>query len=466
LNISELVLHRTSHLSKKWILYVGDHEVPAELKAIDGVDVVTREGAYSSSSFLLDHNMAAYFTNKSFLSTPRDLAAVIDYFLCSRLPHFIGNSVSTFSAAQIARRGSIASWYNSHSIPLADFFKVFFIPIVYTYTEESSAVGKHLLKVSIWSVRKHMPAASIQMLYHGSNDTKFRDWLAQLNVILHDHQPKWRDKIEIMRLNGMANHSHLYAHAGNYLGTWQRIDIPLYISAEYCLLLDADTVVVRPFSFSDFGLNITATLAFSSEAEGKINSVNAGVALLNIPFLRKTLEEFYSFIWSHPDPKFYLGPSDQGAYRDFYQRRLHKLTYLEVEFNVKPYYRSEDTWRTRKIIHFHGLKPHDILEYWFGGNCSEAIFPMCKAYRDMPFLCKSLQHFGWTALDMGPSVVDDYCYAHFSGWRTNASMCVDFFTGIASRTEPVTETCREYVEKAMVNQGRNPALVPHLNDWQ
>jgi hypothetical protein len=56
----------------------------------------------------------------------------------------VGNSVSTFSAAQTAlRRGSNSSWYNSRSIPLlADFLKVGVIPVVYTYTEQSQAMGK------------------------------------------------------------------------------------------------------------------------------------------------------------------------------------------------------------------------------------------------------------------------------------------------------------------------------------
>ena len=62
--------------------------------------------------------------------------------------------MSTLSANQIAiRRGINSSWYNSRGIPLADFFNVFQIPIVYSYTEESEEKGQSLLKASILSVR-------------------------------------------------------------------------------------------------------------------------------------------------------------------------------------------------------------------------------------------------------------------------------------------------------------------------
>jgi len=450
-NLAELVQHRTSHLSRRWILYVGDHEAPAQLKQIDGVGLVTRkEEAYSSSSLIAQNKVTSFFTNKPFESIPRDLAAAIDYFLCSRLPYFIGNSVSTFSATQIARRDSLATWYNSRSIPLAPFFTVYFIPIVYTFTEEASAITKHMLKVSILSVRKHMPTSSIQVLYHGSDDTAFRAWLTKREVTLYDHQPKWRDKLK--KLVGR--------HAENeaYFGKSQRIDIPLYLFAEYCLFLDAETIVAAPFSFSDFGLDIPAKLAVSSEIGKTPKPLNAGVLLMNLPFFRETLEGFHSFIFSHPGQELKSSWFYHEAYLKFYKE---DLTLLQDEFNVKPHWNVPGTWQKRKIVHFHRLKPHDILQYWLEGKCGSSAAKHCEAYQDEPLLCDSVQHFAWTAT-VDPSIIPDYCHDIFPAWPSNSKLCVDFFEAISSQKQPVGPKCERYLKQVITKRGMKPDVFPNL----
>ena len=75
----------------------------------------------------------------------RDICAVVDFLACSSMDLFIGNSVSTWSALQIAQRLGMATWYNSRSIPLANLLQAFVIPIVYTYTEDSATTGKYML---------------------------------------------------------------------------------------------------------------------------------------------------------------------------------------------------------------------------------------------------------------------------------------------------------------------------------
>ena len=108
---------------------------------------------------------------------------------------------------------------------------------MYTYTELSAAAGKYLLKASLSSVKKHMPLSKIHVLYHGRDDTEFQTWLENNGAILHRHDPDWRSSIEEMRLKGDPKKSHLFLHVGNYFGTWQRIDIPQFVDAEYCLSL-------------------------------------------------------------------------------------------------------------------------------------------------------------------------------------------------------------------------------------
>ena len=84
-----------------------------------------------------------------------------------------------------------------------------------------------------------------------------------------------------MRQHGDPAASNLFLHEGNYFGTWQRIDIPLFIDTEYCLLLDSDTLLTKPFTLADFGLNLTRGIAMSSEInfDEKVPS-NAGVTLI------------------------------------------------------------------------------------------------------------------------------------------------------------------------------------------
>ena len=199
--------------------------------------------------------------------------------------------MSTFSALQIAQRFGEATWYNSRSIPLANVLKAYAMPIAYTYTEESAETGKFMLMTSILSVKLHNPNCPIHILYHGSSDTTFQAWLKENSVIVHFHTPTWIPLIMSMFIHGDIKKSHLFHHVGNYIGTWQRIDIPLYIKAEYVLLIDCDTIVSAPFTHTDFGLEMTKSISFSAEGNEDLDEPwNAGVALLNLPYLREVRE--------------------------------------------------------------------------------------------------------------------------------------------------------------------------------
>jgi hypothetical protein len=201
--------------TSRWVYYCGDHAVPPALPQA-GYKVVTRTDILSAADHTAIHDLKP--------GQPiRDLWALVDFFTCRSFPQFIGNSVSTFSAIQIALRDGEAYWYNSQSIPLSDPWQIYQIPIVYTYTELSAKAGQHFLRASIASVRRQMPHNKIHVLYHGKKDEEFRTWLAGQNVTIHSHFPQWRQKIEEMRRNGDRAKSHLFQHSGNYMGTWQRI---------------------------------------------------------------------------------------------------------------------------------------------------------------------------------------------------------------------------------------------------
>ncbi|KAL7524545.1 hypothetical protein ACHAWF_003171, partial [Thalassiosira exigua] len=421
---------------KKWMYYVGDtypsKTLVESMKKRANLELFHRDKD-ELASYEEIHKLV--YGDALSLEKHRDIFAAIDFFVCMSVPSFIGNSVSTFSALQIAiRRGKNSSWYNSRSIPLLDsVLQAEVIPIVYTYTEESQAMGKVLLKASIISVRQTFGLGiDINIIYHGTEDTVFQTWLEEHNVIIHKHEPKWLWMVQEMTLNANSSMSHLYSHLGNYIGTWQRIDIPLFIDAEYVMFLDCDTIVRNKFDFSSFGNDITPGIAFSDEAEeGAEIPMNTGVALLNVPKLRETYAEFHSFIEDHVKKKigFRLGPSDQGAYLDFYgsykksvalRRQVSTyVQYLDQSFNVKPYYKNKDTFDNRKVVHFHGLKPHDILKGFMGYSkddfapALQGLLPIMFGGDDYELLCLLSLH------DFALSIVDDkgnlnqFCKAAF-----------------------------------------------------
>ena len=59
------------------------------------------------------------------------------------------------------------------------------------------------------------------------------------------------------------------------------------------------------------------------------------------------------------------GPGDQGAINHFYEAAI-KEHRLHWSFNTKPYH----AWKSEaKIVHFHGPKPHEFLQYFESGDC-------------------------------------------------------------------------------------------------
>lgn len=204
---------------------------------------------------------------------------------------------------------------------------------------------------------------------------------------------------------------------GNYLGTWQRIDIPLFIQTEYCLLVDADTVFLRSFTFAHFGLKLTKSIAMSSEFDPHDSKIlNAGVSLINVPYMRQTYERFIAYILNHTNTaKFdHPSPSDQGAYLSFYKDTIE---FLPQRFNFKPYWDvNGPEFKDPYILHFHGAKVHDYLKFIFGSECDEAIRFMCFRADQLPLLCEGIQAFAKHA------DIDSYCNKTFSETREK-QMC-------------------------------------------
>lgn len=257
-----------------------------------------------------------------------------------------------------------------------------------------------------------------------------------------------------MRQHGEASRSHLFQNIGNYIGTWQRIDIPRFINAEYCLFLDSDTIVHSAFGMHNFGPAITPGLAFSQEVcETEAKPLNLGVALFNVPLLRETYDGFMRFIHSHAENPIFENNniSDQGAYLSYYK---NKTDFLDWIFNVKPYWKNRRRFNDRKIVHFHGLKPQDILKVWMGypnNYFSPALESLLIAIRQpktsdtTSLVCRAMYDFSrFISVD---EILSEFCSYTFSEDGENAvKTCAEFFNELSSVSEDESfEICQKYI---------------------
>ena len=258
---------------------------------------------------------------------------------------------------------------------------------------------------------------------------------------------------------GDETKSHLFRNFGNYFGTWQRIDIPNFINAEYALLLDCDTIVMTPFTFADFTKKMTKSIALSAEFREDVEEPwNAGVLLMNLPYLRETYDDFLEFIKAHRgNPHPYVinlkgggtreAPSDQGAYLSFY---ADSKEFLSTDFNDKPYYKhAKRTRDTYKIMHFHGAKPHDYLGSLMGLKCDRAVQFLCDmavmAVEKMPNLCRSLKVFADALTsDRGDRLLEFYCSTAFDKHgKAYFDKCYNFFSMLSKINVAKLEKCNE-----------------------
>jgi hypothetical protein len=424
-DIVDLLTVRSGSDEKAWVLYCGDHSCPPSIASKYQVFSTTSVVGESERELIQSLSPHQYL---------RDVWALVDFHVCLSLGKFVGNSVSTWSALQIALRNSNnAYWYNSQYIPIADVWKAYDIPIVYSYTELSCGSGKLLLQASISSVIQHNSGTTIHVIYHGQRDEIFLQWLRSRKVVVHNHNPAWRKDIEEMRLKCDAKSSHLFLHEGNYFGTWQRIDLPLFVHSEYCLFIDSDTVVTKPFRLHDFGHELTRSISMSAEFNPKDNLVlNAGVMLMNIPKLRETHTDFLKFILSHSDGSTYKGnaPSDQGAYLEFYE---DSIVFLPTRFNFKPYWSGDENFGEANIVHFHGLKPDGYFKAFMGIKCDDATQFLCdQVVEKESWVCESTRAF---AKSMAQVSLQEYCLVTFPAQRMQRKVCMNVLTYLAGQDE-------------------------------
>ena len=370
----------------------------------------------------------------------REFWAAVDYYVAERSEVFVGNSVSTFSAFLLVerqRRNAAAFHYNGGNVPLVDagwltprlpLSEAFQYPMkwVFTIHEGSSVLNRRFLssvKVAVTSARFRTSLIPICVTTSLPTSTLSK-WLVKNGVRVINHVPWWAEEMKdrIQGLNALsaseerirAAPSHLSNDPHAMIGTFLRVDIPILgFIDQFMLYTDVDVMFAKGVSWlqvlgslktphhknyakpGSFGVPEYFGASCETQKTTDPNNFNAGVMLMNMRNLRDTHDEFMKFIFKSPDFNWKTGPGDQGAYKEFYRvRGTTQATLLPFELNWKTYWEHSDD---ATLIHFHGPKCSDIMEYIKDNKTTYPIFQplldFCTAGGDCVARCRQYSEY-------------------------------------------------------------------------
>ena len=85
-----------------------------------------------------------------------------------------------------------------------------FLVVVFVVQTWVLVLIRPFLYNSMKSARHHNPSSPIHIIYMGSKDITFLNWLRDFSVIVHPHAPAWLPLINTMFHNGDIKKSHLF----------------------------------------------------------------------------------------------------------------------------------------------------------------------------------------------------------------------------------------------------------------
>lgn len=370
----------------------------------------------------------------------REWFAFIDYEICREAQHFIGNSISTFSAMIELNRlknKRDTFHYNTGNIPLEEM-----LPIHRTLkvAGQQSARLKWIFSIFIGNGSKDSylamakvavtsaqfrtsldPFCIFNVAPDASESVKrvaadFLEWLQSRGVTIIYHSPKWAHKITEAVESGKAakniKYSPLYKDAAMMIATFARFDIPvLGFTDDFVLYTDVDVMFVSDVNLASFdALPKYMLCGTESHKEGTLGIskknfyANAGIILYNMRFMRSSHKAFVNFSFSDDSMENGLyfgkfGPGDQGAYNQFYDGLMTVVA--SAPFNYKPYWEDATETSHVSIVHWHGPKVADYGEYLT--DCKKTV--LYEPYEGILARCScssnaglATQQFGHTCL--------------------------------------------------------------------
>lgn len=377
----------------------------------------------------------------------REWFAFIDYEICREARHFIGNSVSTFSAMLELNRlknNHDTFHYNTGNIPLEEMLPIrrtaeaagqqsarlkwiFSIFIGNGSKDSYLAMAKvavtsaqHRTSLDPFCIFNVAPDASESVKGVAAN---FLEWLQSRGVTIIYHKPRWAYKITETVESGKAaqniKYSPLYKDAAMMIATFTRFDIPvLGFTDDYVLYADVDVMFVSDINLASFdALPKYMLCGTESQKEGTLDIskknfyANAGIILYNMRFMRSSHEEFINFAFSDDSMERGLhygkfGPGDQGAYNQFYDGLMTVVA--SAPFNYKPYW--EDTMEAShvSIVHWHGPKAADYDAYLT--DCKKTV--LYEPYKGILAKCSCSSNAGVAAKHVGHT-----CFKWHQRWN-------------------------------------------------
>jgi len=304
----------------------------------------------------------------------REARASIDQYISMKYAEkFMGNSISTFSALIIRNRrleGKWASHYNRGEIPLARFVPGYRLPWIFAVRGADRAYD-YMMHAALRSAKLNTTLIPYCMIHPSEENYERTSFLRKEGVNVIVHKPEWEDELlKILETTSPAEKakSHLYKFPKAVLGTYARLDIPKLsqlLQYEHYLYTDTDIYFRKDISPLWKELILPSEIKMGYEDATNF-PMNAGVIIASLPFMRKTYNGLLKLVLSKNSidhgP---FGPGDQGALNEYYRSSLNYSKFWD-DMNVKPY----KSWReTARIVHFHGPKPHDYLEYMQNGHC-------------------------------------------------------------------------------------------------
>jgi len=304
----------------------------------------------------------------------REVRASIDQYISMKYAEkFMGNSISTFSALIIRNRrleGKWASQYNRGEIPLARFIPGYRLPWIFAVRGEDRAYD-YMMHAALRSAKLSTTLIPYCMIHPSEENYERTTFLRKEGVNIIVHKPEWEGELlQILETTSPSEkaRSHLYKFPKAVLGTYARLDIPKLsqlLQYEHYLYTDTDIYFRKDISPLWRELILPSKIQMGYEDADHF-PMNAGVIIASLPFMRKSYNGLLKFVLSKNSidhgP---FGPGDQGALNEYYRSSLNYSKEWD-DMNVKPY----KIWRkTARIVHFHGPKPHDYLEYIQNGHC-------------------------------------------------------------------------------------------------
>ncbi|PRW61424.1 Glycosyl transferase family 8 [Chlorella sorokiniana] len=309
-------------------------------------------------------------------------AALIQYYLALGAHQFAGNSVALADALLIMERwnaGRFATYYNGGNIPLEGSIPLFPMPWVFTYNDWSAGTEYDMMaKAAVMSAIQVARMKAFCMFVGSSSSPMFR-WLQDQGVNMIQHEPEWKDALIRESTTGERSHdaktlTPLYNNNGSILATFLRIDIPKlphFDQYNYVLFTDCDVYFRKHMKLIDWGTPLPHALGMGYERNNMF-PYNAGVMMLNMPFMKRTNDEFIDWILRQHNGLDY-GPYtflDQGALNQFYEDEI-KGKPISRKFNAMIYLPFREDAR---IVHMHGPKPNHYLQWLQTGYCAHRDF--------------------------------------------------------------------------------------------